>query len=495
MWWDLNSGTVMQTIKSHLAAITTLVYDETSNRVYASGVDPYVVAFSRIENEDKWVQSVTLKKIPSEVTSAVLLKSLKEKSNYILIGQKSPMMKLWRGFGEIAAEVLAFPKHFNCSVLGDEKLIAVPKSGEFCICRLESSEEATASEEGTGSADVDMENDPKENIHYAGPPSGDASFREVFGVKLPDFHSLCNVAMSKDTKWLCYSSQKSSKFFLRLFQVNQDFSLTQVPLKGRFSTPIVALNFSSFCDALSVVFTDGLFQKYDLVEGGAPFCTKLYSEPSSKINILQVLFHKKSPVMAVVKDDRNVGIFTSEDLKLIHELPKRTALPVSLCFSTSANKNVGCSEDRNCLSVLYSDYHVFEYNLSRDSFNKWCSYDQNDFEQCGKFYPSIGSSLQYVGLNDQLCKLIFHTIKSLHSLDWEAKRQTLKVGTPKKRSTAGGKGRKSAIGSPWLKTAEGFSYVRNLSVINETEMILFLCTQQQLLSSCESVFNRKTFAT
>ena len=492
MWWDLNSGTVMQTIKSHLAAITTLVYDETSNRVYASGVDPYVIAFSKIEGQDEWIQSVTLKKIPCEVTSAVLLKNLKDKPDFILIGQKSPIMYLWKAHSESATDILAFPKHFNCVSLDDGKLI-VPKSNEFCVCCIESAN-GEPDVSGFGKTDVEMEGSEKLD-ESQGSVKSNASLKEVFGVKLPDFHALCNVAMSNDTKWLCYSSQKSSKFFLRLFQINEDFSLTQVPLKGRFFVPIVAVNFSYSSDSLIIVFSDGTFQRYNLVSGGEPFSTKIQLNVEAEINLLQVHFHRKTEFMAVITADRNVAIISLKDLQILHELPKRKAFPVSSCFSSASDSQ---SKDASCLSVLYSDYRVFEFNMSQSSFSKWCSYGDNDFEQCEKFYPSIGSSLQYVAHDNKLCKLLFHTYKSLHSLDWNSKLKTVKDQdqvTPRKRSMKRVEKSQAELTLIWLKSVTGFSYVRNMNVINDNELVLFLFTQQQLLNCCDSVFNRKTFAT
>ena len=446
MWWDLNTGTVMQTIKSHQASVTSLDSDRTG-RILASGVDPYIVTL-RLTEDEIWAQSEILKSVQSEVTSMISVPNREDVDlNSLVIGTKAPYVYVWNFHPDRCDSFVTFPPHYNGKVANSERKVLILKPNSVFLHSL---------------GDVSDDSSEKPGI----PLKLESACEKLIELTLPEGHVLISSDISNDAKWLCYASCKYGVYFLKLFQIANSKDLQNVPLKTRFSTPVKSLMFARGNTSMTCMFSNGLVLNYNLKEGGQPERVQLKCQ-----NVIRCEYSFVHDIFAVICDQKEIRIFSARSFELICELPVRDAFPAAVTFANDANQT--------SLFVQYSDFMHYEFDFQEKRYKKWCKKVQaTELKQMVS--PSIGSTI--LTFEDSSLKVI------------STSQSKLNVITPNnlKRSKDDDDLKKS---NKWIQSLNNFKVIRNCCKLSENEVVLFVLPVSEINSVLPAGFTRKAFGT
>ena len=462
MWWDLNTGTVMQSVRSHSAAITTLVADS-HKRVTASGVDPYLVSFQQ-SNDGTWSQSAVLKGVQSEVTAMAVVPANSHKtksSRSLYIGSKAPFICYWDFNPDRYENLVLFNPNFNGKVVPETRQVMLSKSTEISLHKL-----------GNVSDDTVNENCLKFKI----PVELTEGCKKQVSLQLPKAHYLIDSEISIDGKWLCYASYNSGVYFLKLFQVINSEVLSNVPLKTRFRKAIASVSFISNDSILICVFIDGSLLKYNLVAGGHPETIQLECQ-----HVYRCFYSNFHSLLGVICEHNCLRLFDmSENFDHICDLPTPESYPTGVSFSDS--------NDKASVFVQYSDFILVQFYVQKKRYSKWCETFLESDLQSKMFKRSIGTSI--VTFGEKCEKIVNYSQRFLNVVSVE----DLKNGRKRSHEETESDSEPKSIGKP-LQVLREFKILRNICKIDNDEVVLFMLSPNDVNSSLPEGFSRKAFGT
>jgi len=235
LFWDTETGTLVQSFKEHAADVMAVAADESGQTVFSSGVDGVVVKYQLVPTEGKWVYVKKRRQLHTHDVRA-----LATFGDHLASGGVDTVLNICEidQFTRVPKKLFPYPNRPIVSLAREARLVMYQQTATFDIWKLNA---APGLHPGATS------------------PSGSHILQII-----PQLSSnlVCS-ALTSDGLHIAYSDLKETKLF-ELKQDGQQYSLKRVPTSSELM-PASCLLFSTVTEGKSLLVIGGLDGTVQLV--------------------------------------------------------------------------------------------------------------------------------------------------------------------------------------------------------------------------------------
>nr|CAB3231310.1 cirhin-like [Phallusia mammillata] len=339
-FWDGKNASQLQSFQVHRADVLSLCSHPDERSVYASGVDPRVIQFSLVPDEDRmsWVKGNMKLKHTHDVRALAVVRD-----KLVSGGVDTNIMTnfLDKQNGKFQ-RIYSFPSKSLVSFAADKRGILFQYSDKLELWSL-----ATSAYCKDLNRSFEIDEEPVKLLEIRKPKS--------------DLDQIVCSSVSKCGRWIAYSTTKTIRFY-HVTISNDDVTINLQRVKCVGLTPAHSLLFTRDSNRL-IISTNThklLIVQLDSETDAARLVQILPTKSHTCLSHL-LATSIDSRFLAVGNLESEICVYDLTNMTEFCTLPRATCIPTAMMFHPTLNT----------LLVTYHDMQVFEFCLTKKGYSNW----------------------------------------------------------------------------------------------------------------------------
>ncbi|XP_076814347.1 U3 small nucleolar RNA-associated protein 4 homolog [Clavelina lepadiformis] len=340
-FWNGKNATLLQSHRAHRADVLCLCSTKDEKCVYAAGVDPRVIAFNLVQEDDvpTWVKGRYMQKHTHDVRALAIIE------NRIVSGGVDTNLMMNSISEKVGSfqRVYSFPMKSLVSTSATKKLVLMQYSNYLDLWKFA---KCNFPEELNAGRNIPIEDNPVKLLQIK-PPSSDTN------------HICCSV-ISPCGNWIAYSTTST----LRLYNLQTSDELSCKVIRVR-CVGLIPSHCIVFTPDSNYMITSTTNHKILIVHLVADTCEARLVQ-MLQLKTYTCITHllavsSTSSYLATANLDGEINVFDLTNMTHFCTLPKYQHTPSSIAFHPVTND----------LMTAYDDLQVIEYSLIDKAYTKW----------------------------------------------------------------------------------------------------------------------------
>lgn len=455
-FWDGKTTTLIDSIKIHKADILTLCVTNDENYIYASGVDPIIIQFAKIEssNRKKWVKSVQRRLHTHDVAALVLAKE------YLVSGGIDTYLTFSKYPPKTQIKCSPFPKNYQVSVADKVHCILLNYSNALEMWQL-----------------------GKTNINSG--KNGEvlplvSKERKILKLNCKEDETIICCALSDNGRWLAYSTQEKLKMYYFSLEEESFTTLSSSNFhKVRLlpadcgSGQLMAFTPSGKYLVIITPLQSLQVLKVDLIQPTLIHNIQNFKENKFRYTLLSV--SNDGCYAACADNGGNVVVYNLSDGKIHSILPCHKCQATALSFHLHSNN----------LIVVFSDQQFIEYSLEIMGYTSLSKrYQSLETLGVNPHFAIVG--ILFTPENKNL--ILFHDDSQIYLID---KTEISENEMAKRHCNE----EKEVIKTATLTICKRYKHIVSLNSLTGEELVSVLITPHQIMNNLPPPLWQKKFGT